>query len=645
MNFLQPAALALGLLAIPVLLLYMLKLRRRRVEVSSTMLWQALLRDRQANAPWQKLKRNLLLLLQLLILAALVIGLARPAVPVASVSSGSVVILLDASASMNANDVSPSRFAAALEAVQQIIRNLESGARMTIILAGKQPLVLASAESDPNALVQSLRSAAPSQGASDWNAAFALAAGAAASAASAGQTAATVVIISDGGLPAQGLPPLPGEVRYMPIGTTSDNLAISALALRQAGNGAELFASVTNYGDAERSAIFSLYINNELLSAQQISAPAGEQTTVTIGGLPAPAASETIYQARLTSAVNPQENPGQNQLDALALDDMAFAVYQTPRQGRTLLVTPSEAGGNFFLEQVLTALPGITPYRALPGENGSLQIPAAPFDLYVFDNTAPNLESLPPGSLLLVNPPTSTLFTVGATFAMSDTAQVIEHPLTRYVDWSNVHVAQARQVEVPAWADTLVRASSGVLVFAGEHEGRRIAVLTFDLHQSDLPLQVAFPILFSNLMGYLIPAQAFDAPDGLLPGQSLRILPQADVTQVAIASPDGQVYSLPPAEDGILFTNTDELGVYAVNYLTANTTQDDPPDADFFAVNLFEPRESDIRPAPAIYVGQSSVAASAQDQVSQHELWPWVAGIGLIILMLEWWIYHARLRY
>jgi hypothetical protein len=307
---------------------------------------------------------------------------------------------------------------------------------------------------------------------------------------------------------------------------------------------------------------------------------------------------------------------------------------------------PPEAGGNFFLEQVLTALPGITPNRPQPDANGDLQIPAAPFDQYVLDGLSPDLETLPPGSLLLVNPPANPLFAVNGSFDATGAAQVLEHPLTRYVDWSNVHVAEAQQVEVPAWADILVRTEGGALVFAGEKDGRRIAVLTFDLHNSDLPLQVAFPILFANLIGYLIPAQAFDAPDGLLPGQSLLIRPEPGVSQVAIASPSGQIYSLPPAENGILFTNTGELGVYAVNYLEPGAEQDNlPPKADFFAVNLFEPAESNIRPAQSIQVGQSSVAASAQDQVSQREFWPWVAAIGLAILMLEWWVYHARLRY
>src|SRR4030095_6333019 len=102
MQFLTPLGFWLTALAIPIILLYMLKLRRKQVQVSSTFLWEQLLREQQANAPWEKIKRNLLLLLQLLILAALVIALARPAIAVSTVASGSVIVLLDASASMNA---------------------------------------------------------------------------------------------------------------------------------------------------------------------------------------------------------------------------------------------------------------------------------------------------------------------------------------------------------------------------------------------------------------------------------------------------------------------------------------------------------------------------------------------------------------
>ncbi len=105
MSFLTPVALALGAIAGPIILLYMLRLRRREVQVSSTLLWQQLLRDREANAPWQRLRRNLLLLLQLLILAALVIALARPFVEVPTVTTGRIALLIDASARITCQHV------------------------------------------------------------------------------------------------------------------------------------------------------------------------------------------------------------------------------------------------------------------------------------------------------------------------------------------------------------------------------------------------------------------------------------------------------------------------------------------------------------------------------------------------------------
>src|SRR5512137_1479728 len=164
MSFLTPLALALATLALPILILYMLKLRRREVEVSSTLLWQLLLRDREANAPWQKLKRNLLLFLQLLMLAALVFALARPFIKVPVVAAGTVVVLLDASASMGATDVAPSRFEAARAAARRLIDGLGANGQMALILVGHQPEVLASSTADKEGLRTALGRARVSEG-------------------------------------------------------------------------------------------------------------------------------------------------------------------------------------------------------------------------------------------------------------------------------------------------------------------------------------------------------------------------------------------------------------------------------------------------------------------------------------------------
>ncbi len=618
MQFLTPLGFWLASLAVPIILLYMLKLRRKQVQVSSTFLWGQLLRDQQANAPWQKLKRNLLLILQLLILAALVIAFARPIQQVPVVASGSVIVLLDASASMNATDVnaSQSRFESGRDAALDLINGLSPASSLTLILVGEKPQTLISAETDKSLLRNALDNAHVTQGSADWKSAFALAAGA-----SRGEGGkATIVIISDGGLPESGLPSIPGEIRYVPIGVSQNNLAISALALRPAQKAPQLFAEATNYDSVDHDVLLSIYFNDELIDARQLSLKANSSDSLTLDNLPN---TSGIYKAKIS-------NPQTNSLDSLDLDNTAFAIFQSSSARRVLLVSK----GNLFLEQLLASLPGIQPFRALPTEDGTIQIPNDPFNLYIFDGIIAPL--LPKANLLFVNPPSNPFFEVGGTYNEFENIQVNENNLTRFVDWSNVHVLQARTVQTPPWAETLIESDSGPLVFAGETNGQRVAALTFDLRESDLPLQIAYPILFSNLINYLAPPSAFDATQSLRPGESLSILPQTDVTRIVIASPSNQAYTVSP--DQATFTQTDELGYYAVNFISNDSTS-----VEYFAVNLFDENESNIQPREAIQVGQTAVTPTVSQQIGQRELWQWLAALALIVLMIEWQAFHRRM--
>ncbi len=618
MAFLTPLFLLLGLLAAPIILMYMLRLRRREVLVSSTLLWQKLLRDREANAPWQKLRRNLLLILQLLILAALVLALARPFLPVPSVVSGSVVLLLDGSASMLATDVPPDRFTAAKEEAARLIGDLGGDYQMTLILVGQTPRVLLAASGDKTELRRALAAAEAETAVADWPAAFALAAGAAQ-----GFRDARIVIISDGGLPPE-LPPLPARPIYLPIGRSGENLALAALATRNTETAVQLFASVANYGMVERQALLSISLDGVLYDARRLRIPAQGSASTTWELTPPAGVPLGVIEAHLSEL----------QEDHLSLDNRAWVVHEGGVSNRVLLIT----AGNLFLEQVYGVLPGVTAFKAPPGTAVDEE-----FDLYVLDG-APLPDPLPAASLLIINPPVpelaasaaGDLFAVTGVFSNTVAVRLADSPLLEYVDWfGRINIRQAKNVSAP-WAQALVQAEGGPLILFGERGGQRIVIMTFDLRDSDLPLQIAFPILMANITEWLNPGRAFASSAALLPGEPVRLRPTTGATVVAVQKPNGDLWRALVAEDELIFNETIALGVY--NVLLREGSGDRA--AGSFAVNLFSPDESAIAPQTAVRVGQMVVETAVAGDIGQRELWPWLAALALIILVVEWWVHH-----
>jgi len=655
MRFLTPAAFALAALFPVIIAMYLLKLRRTEQVVSSVYLWRRMVRDVEANAPWQRLRRNLLLILQLLFLMTLILSLARPFTWVEGAGGQAVILILDTSASMASIDVTPSRLEAAKAQARQWVDGLPDGARLTVIAAGDGAQVLVASSRDRRQVRRAIEGLRTGAGDSDLTAALELA-----SAIAARQPETEIVVLSDGRVTLPERLVVKAGVRYLPVGISGDNQAISVLSLEPVSGSGSLtaFAQVTNYGDAAAQRRLTLYADGQLVNAFDLDIPPGDQRAVVAEGLPADTA---VVEARLT---------GQ---DVLPLDDRAWAVHRSAQPVAVTLVTD----GNLFLETGLALLPGLevtvvkpAAYeQSQPSSEPTLQpadFPTAqPPSLTILDATVPFTATLPAGNLFFIAPPRSTgYFTVTGRLDQPVPEPVdTGDPLLVHVDLAGVGVLDAVRIPLPAWARAVVLGglstetsqagpvlSEGAapLLFAGQVDGRRVAVLAFDLHRSDLPLQVAFPLLLANLIGWLAPGSGGDLPTQVAPGAAVTLSLPPDFEAVTVTRPDGAAARLVPEGGRAVFADTSQLGVYRVAFprpeprdAGESPAEADKSDRASFAVNLFSPQESDVRPAEALpAVGGGEAGVGERPQQARREWWRPLAFAALALLTVEWMVYQ-----
>ncbi|MGB9752148.1 vWA domain-containing protein [Roseiflexus castenholzii] len=622
MSFLTPLALLSALVVGPLIVaMYLLKLRREERRVSSTFLWQRMVRDVEANAPWQRLRRNWLLFLQLLLLLLLAIALARPFLLTTGISGRNLIIIIDRSASMAATDVPPSRLEAARRQAQTLVDQLPEGGRATIIAIGGQMDVLAASTTDRRQMYDAIRATTLSIGGrGDLSQALALA-----TALAAREPDSEVAIISDGNVEIPTDIRVPATVRYFPIGQRAENVAISAMALQPTPTGQTLFVQVSGYGPAPVSRRLDLYLDGALFNAYELNlGPDGTPDAVQTVIVDIPAQAR-VAEARLSPAPND---------DFLPSDDRAWAVSSTGAGMEVRIVGP----GNRFLETALSLLPGIT---ATKTTTTTVSGDTAP-QVTIFDRVVP--EALPTGNLLFIAPMRSTsLFSVTGMveFPLLRPAPIVIEgqapPLLRNVSVSEVNVLRAMRIETGVWARALVEGDGSPMLLAGEREGRRIVILAFALQDSDLPLQVAFPLLISNIIGYLAPGSGLEASQ-IAPGQPLVVAVDPAATAVRVVRPDGRVDAAQIQGGQAIYADTDALGPYLIEQVHDNQAVEQRR----FAINLFAPEESRIAPSGELRVPQVSGLQQAvtREQVGRQELWRWLAAASILIVLIEWLVYQ-----
>ncbi|MGQ9881025.1 MAG: vWA domain-containing protein [Armatimonadota bacterium] len=591
-----------------ILALYILRLRRRRVEVPAILLWTQVLQDFQANVPWQRLRKHWLLLVQLLAALLLVLGVSQPYTRAWMYSGEAHVLVLDGSASMLATDVSPNRFEQARAMAREYIQKMPPGDQAAIVLTGARPRVLCGLTYNRSELLRTLRNANPAETGANFAESLALAA-----AMLTPFAAPTIEVFTDGGFPEpRDVDTGRASLRYHTVSGHAENAGIVAVDLhedRDAPGRFDLFTAIRHNSERVRRYTVELWRGDNLIDAQEVTLPPKSEAPVLFRQL-IPSDRPEELRVRLDAR------------DVLACDNTAYAVLHPAREVRVLLVT----AGNLFLETALNLDPRVK----------VMKLPSAPvepptgYDVVVYDRVQPS--SPPAGNTVIIG--TIPQWFPVAPLKPVENSVVVDwhhsHPIMRYVDLASVRLSKATPVLPQPGTETLMEVSEGAVMVSLRKPDRRWLLITFDITASDLPLRVAFPVMMLNALRWLA-APLESGERGLVTAGGLVIIPSPGGHQkVHLRLPNGKNAELSVQDDMAPFEDTLLTGVYRcaeTGYL--------------FAVNLVQREETDL--IVNQYTSQTpSGAAGTKKVLARREWWHWLAGALLAVLVLEWVMYHRR---
>ncbi|NND97429.1 MAG: VWA domain-containing protein [Pirellulaceae bacterium] len=640
------------LAAVPVgiILLYFLKLRREPVEVPSTYLWSRTVEDLHVNSLLQRLRRNLLLLLQLLAVLLAILALLRPGHRGELSGQGRSVFLLDTSASMLATDVKAdgNRFDEAKRLIEERINVMSDSDQAMLVTFDDRPDVLQAFTSDRRRLRDALARATVTNRTTDILGALKAADGLANPRRSseagdvndiqvADEMPADLLLFSDGGFQPVTEFNLGNLVpEYISIGSASPtNLAITAFSAErnvEKPSEVQAFATVVNFGSESVSSNASLFVADALIDASNVQLKAGEETGVSFTF-----DSEEAVTMRMELDLK----------DDLPLDNTAYAGLTPMKTVSVLVITP----GNTPLELGLTTEKAekicIRDARSpsyLETEEYQKRADAGVDDLIIYDRCSP--KTMPKTNTFFIG----SLPVDGWSWA-TEPGQVVlididrTHPMMRYLELYSLLIFSGRAIEGPAGTTELVGADVGPMLSIAPRDGYQDLVLGFEIisQDTDGTLQTntnwyaerSWPVFVLNLLRYLAGAAEASGAPSYRPGETVRVRVESALDEVSIGRVDATPKIVRPGPSGIIeIVDTDTTGNYRV--------EADGKLADLFSVNLFDHSESDLKVAAAIELGYESIESATRGVETRREYWRLLLIVMLVLLVTEWWLYSKR---
>jgi Ca-activated chloride channel homolog len=601
-----PYALLLVFGAVPLILfLHSLKPKGFKVSTTTLFLWERVLKQRPlATRLGWLFRKNLLLMLQILAACLLIAALADPSLLHLGAASGDLVVVIDLSASMKARGPSGTRFEAARKEFLSLVDRLASGQKMMVIGAGTQTRLMVPFTEDKRRLREAGRDMAATDGSGRIKEAI-LFAHAFLKPGSPDQ----VVVISDGAfVGAEEFARQAPHLRFIMVEGGIDNVGILGFEVRRY---------------AERPSQYEIMVHLKNFTPRAIRAP----LTLTLGEKTLVRESIDVEPEGRRILVYPLEGTLAGTLvarletdDDFATDNQAYLAISEGPPVRLLYVGP----GNPFLSSLLRFFPNVQVTATQRLEPDVTQ-PESQYDLVIFDRVP--VPALNQGNYILINTlaPNLPLKIQGTDRNPRIVAPLAKHPITEGLSLADLRVRETLRVGVTGEGVVLARSPQAPVLFALERGKLRLLFIAFDLTASDLPLRVAFPVLFHNAIEWFQPQRVEFPAHNVQAGAPLALhLPAAD-GDLEITTPAGKREQLKVGTRPWVFTDTFEVGLYSYKSTSKQGR---------FAVNLLDEGESQIASRWKVTAASAGQGGSANPNAiaAGFSLWPLLL-VGVFILL------------
>jgi len=594
MRFLAPSYF-LFLLLIPILIiLYMLRTRRKAIIVPSLYLWRRYLKEEVQHSILRKIIRDIILLLQILAVILITLGLTQPNLLI-SRNTKYVAFIIDTSASMQAEDIKPSRFAYAKEKAIKVLNNLERGTRVSLFTSDTMVRLILDYTEDRGLIKNAIRSITPKDVNGDIRDTLLYIE-------HLERKPDSIFIFSDGAFSEDIPQDLP--INLYCFSESNDNAGIINISARGVGieDEKEILVAVQNFSSSDRSIPFQLWDGDRIITSKVLNMKKGKTERLVIG--------PRRWKGTIRANIYPN--------DIFPLDDRAYITF--PKLKPSVLLVTS---GNPYLEASIS-LADVGMVDKV--ERFDIEM-VRKYDIVIFDGTSP--AKVPPGNYLFIGKMPENLPLQIVETKVNPTILTINslHPIMRFVNIDGLEVKRAVVFD-SLEGENLVSTSSGALAWSYDGELGKIIVIGFYPEESSFIEKSSFPIFIKNVITWL---GENPSPNILATGEALKLRTREANELVSIVGPSEVVKRTSDNKRILAFNETSKVGIYSFKSKIGNID---------IAVNLCSPLESDISKKSSEREFNGNISSKEMGQ-SLINLWYIFALGALGVLFAEGYLFYG----